>query len=87
MSKMIARMKVKDYDAWRQSFDTGRSRREAVGLANARVFRSAEDGNEIMLVFDVTDIGKAKEFAASPDRKALMERSGVIGTPTDYFVE
>ncbi len=89
MSTMIVRLKVKDYGAWRQSFDLadGKSRRQAVGITNARVFRSAEDGNELVLLMDASDLNKAKKFAASADRKALMERSGVVGTPTDYFVE
>lgn len=30
---------------------------------------------------------KAKEFAASPTRKEGMERAGVLGTPTDYFID
>lgn len=87
MSAMIVRLKVKDYESWRQSFDAGTSRRAAAGLSNPRVFRSAEDGNELMLLMDAADLKKAREFAGSADRKAAMQRSGVVGTPTDYFVE
>ena len=52
-----------------------------------RIYRSADDGNELALLMDASDLGKAKEFAASTGRKAAMEKAGVIGTPTDYFAE
>lgn len=87
MGTMITRMRVRDYASWRQGFDAGQSKREASGLSNALVFRSAEDGNEVMLVFDVADMRKAKEFAASPYRKEAMQKAGVLDTPTDYFIE
>ena len=87
MSTLIARVTVKDYGSWRQAFDTGQSRRAAVGLSNPQVFRSADDGNELIVVFDVSDLKKAKEFAVSPERKAMLEKNGVIGAPKDYFIE
>ena len=87
MSAMIVRLKVKDYGAWRVAFDASKSRRETDGFSNERIFRSTEDGNELMLLMDASDLKKAKEFAVSDGRKAAMERNGVIGTPTDYFVE
>lgn len=87
MGTMIARLKVKDYDSWRPAFDSAQSGRAASGLSDERVYRSAEDGNEIVLVMSVSDMKKAKEFAASSTRKEAMERAGVVGTPTDYFIE
>ena len=87
MGTMIVRLKVKDYGAWRQAFDASKPRRETDGFSNERIFRSTEDGNELMLLMDASDLKKAKEFAASADRKAAMERNGVVGTPTDYFIE
>jgi hypothetical protein len=87
MGTMIVRLKVKDYGSWRQAFDAGRSRRETAGLTNERVYRSAEDGNDLVLLMDAADLDKAREFAASADRKAAMQRAGVVDTPVDYFVE
>jgi hypothetical protein len=87
MSTMILRFKVKDYDAWRQFFDAGQSRREAFGLSNGHVFRSVEDENEVVLLFDVTDLTKAKQFPTLPEREAIWEKSGVVGTPSHYLIE
>jgi hypothetical protein len=87
MGTMIVHLKVKDYGAWRQAFDASTSRRRADGFSNEHIFRSAEDGNDLMLLMDASDLAKAKEFAVSAGRKAAMEKNGVIGTPTDYFIE
>ena len=87
MGMMIVCLKVKDFGSWRQLFDAGRPQREIAGLSNERVYCSADDGNELALLMDASDLGKAKEFAASTGRKAAMEKAGVIGTPTDYFAE
>jgi len=37
--------KVKDYAAWRKGYDDHEKARNAVGITNGRVFRSAEDPN------------------------------------------
>jgi len=38
-------------------------------------------------VFDTEDTKKAKDFAASADLKEAMKQSGVLDTPTIYFLE
>ena len=87
MGTLIIRSKVRDYATWRSVFDSRESERAAAGLTNARVFRSADDMNEVVVVFDSKDTKMAKDFAASPDLKEAMMKSGVIDTPTVYFLE
>jgi hypothetical protein len=87
MGTLIIRSKVKDYAIWRSMFDSRVSQRAAAGLSNARVFPSADDMNEIVVVFDSKDTKMAKDFAASSDLKEAMMKSGVIDTPTVYFLE
>lgn len=87
MGTFIARIKVKDYQPWRTAFDANNTGRRRFGLSNERIYRLAEDGNELMLVMDADDMGKAREFASSDIRKDAMAKSGVIGTATDYFVD
>jgi len=43
--------------------------------------------SEIVIVFDTQDTKKAKDFAASADLKEVMKQSGVLDTPTIYFLE
>jgi hypothetical protein len=47
MGLMIVRHKVKDFRSWKKTFDGHASAQKAAGLTKPRVFRSADDPNEI----------------------------------------
>jgi hypothetical protein len=87
MGIMIIRHKVSDYGKWRPAFDSHSAMQKAAGLSNPRVLRSADDKNEIVIIFDTADTKKAKEFAISPNLKDVMTKAGVIDVPTMYFLE
>ena len=87
MGMMIVRHKVKDYDAWRPVFDADMKAQEAAGLTRPRVLRSADDPNELVILFDDMETAAAKEFAASDELKQKMMAAGVIDQPTIYFLE
>jgi hypothetical protein len=77
--------KVTDYTAWRKGYDAHEQSRRSAGLTNGRVFRSAEDPNDVVVLQDVTDVAKARTWAGSEDLKAAMQKSGVIGSPSIRF--
>lgn len=87
MNIAIIRHKVADYAKWRPAFDADEERRKAAGLSNPRIYRSADDKNEIVAIFDIADIKKAKEFAAEPGLKDAMMKAGVVDMPTMYYLE
>ncbi len=87
MSIGIIRHKVADYAKWRPVFDADEGRRKAAGLTNPRVFRSADDKNEIVMIFDIADLKKAREFAAAPGLKDAMMAAGVVDMPTIFLLE
>src|SRR5262245_55664569 len=87
MGLMIARHKVKDYRGWKKVFDGHASAQKAAGLTKPRVFRSADDPNEIIILMDYKDLKMAKAFGASADLKKTMETAGVVDKPTIHFVE
>src|SRR5262245_8714770 len=87
MSMLIIRHRVKDYKRWRPGFDRHAKAQKSAGLTNPRVFRSSDDENEVVILFDTDDTKKAKDFVASPDLKATMTKAGVIDSPTFYFLE
>lgn len=78
-------IKVKDYAAWRTSYDGNEKSRLSAGITNGRVFRRAEDPNDVVILQDVADVGKARTWFASDDLKAAMQKSGVIGSPSVRF--
>ena len=87
MCMLIIRHKVKDYGKWRPMFDKHSLMQKAAGLSNPRVFRSADDKSEIVVVFDTKDTKRAKDFAASPDLRETMAKAGVMDDPTIYFLD
>jgi hypothetical protein len=46
------------------------------------VFRSAEDPNDGLVLQDVTDVEMARTWFGSDDLKAVMQKSGAIGSPS-----
>jgi hypothetical protein len=77
--------KVKDYTAWRTGYDAHEKSRLSAGITNGRVFRSAEDPNDLVVLQDVADVAKARTWFGSDDLKAVMQKSGVIGSPSIRF--
>jgi len=44
-----------------------------------------DDPHLVYLVFKITDLEQAKAAMISPDRKKLMQKSGVMGEPEIYY--
>ena len=78
-------IKVKDYSSWRKSYDEHEKSRLSAGITNGRVFRRAEDPNDVVVLQDVADVAKARTWCGSDDLKAAMQKSGVIGSPSIRF--
>jgi len=78
-------LKVKDYAAWRTAYDGHEKSRLSAGITNGRVFRRAEDPNDVVILQDVADVPKARSWFGSDDLKAAMQKSGVLGSPSIRF--
>jgi hypothetical protein len=77
--------KVKDFNAWRSSYNGHEKDRTSAGITNGRVFRSPEDPNEVVILQDVADVSKARTWLGSSEMKAVMEKSGILGSPSIRF--
>ena len=84
--EMVGHTKVADYAKWRPIFDADDANRQAAGLTNPRVYQSMDNPNELILVFDMADMTKAKAFASSKTLKATMKKGGVKGKPDFWYV-
>lgn len=80
-------LKVKDYGKWYAGFLSRDSMRLANGIHKYVVDRGLDgDSNKVIVVSKIDDLQKAKAFYASPQMKAAMQQSGIIGTPKfDYL--
>ena len=86
MAHMLIRHKVQDFGKWKPAYDAHQPARAAVGLKDLRLWRNADDPNDIFLLFEAADVAKAKAFAASADLKEKMTSAGVIGRPEIFFL-
>jgi hypothetical protein len=77
--------KVKDYASWRKGYDGDEKARHAAGITNGRVFRSAEDPNDVLILQDVADVAKARTWLGGDELKATMAKAGVVGSPNVHF--
>ncbi len=82
---LTVHFKVKDFSAWRTSYNGNEKNRISAGITNGRVFRSADDPNDVVLLQDVADVLKARTWLGSPEMKTMMEKSGVLGSPSIRF--
>lgn len=86
MALLVVHHKVRDYAAWRPAYDAHEPARVASGITNGRVFRKAEDPNELVILLDVADVDRARAWAAGADLKATMQNAGVLGEPVIHIV-
>jgi len=87
MTMLIVQHKVRNYADWRPAFDGHKGAQTAGGLANGRVYRGAEDANDVVILFDVKDLAKARAMIVGEDLKATMHKAGVIGAPVIHFID
>ena len=87
MAQLFIRHKVTDYAKWKPLFDEHGAKRKAAGSKGGRLFCSEKDPNEVVILFEWEDLGKAHKFAESEDLRQTMERAGVAGKPDLYFLE
>ena len=83
--RLMAKSKVKDFDAWKKSFDDHKQARIDAGLTDRVIAYTTGNNHNVTLVFAVADVAKAKAFINSKDLKDKMKESGVEGPPNFFF--
>ena len=82
---LTVHFKVKDFNTWRTGYNENEQGRRSAGITNGKVFRSADDPNEVVVLQDVADVAKARTWLGSDEMKAAMQKRGVIGSPSIRF--
>jgi hypothetical protein len=77
--------KVQDFNAWRTAYNAHEKNRASAGITNGKVFRSADDPNDVVVLQDVSDVAKARTWLASEEMKSALQRGGVVGSPSIRF--
>ena len=87
MAYIIVRHKVKDFKKWKPYFDNHGIVRQATGSKGGKLFRNAENPNEVFILFKWDNLQNAKKFTQLDDLKEVMMKAGVSDKPDIYFVE
>lgn len=87
MAMMTMQSTVADFAKWRTVFQKNEPMRTAAGVTNPRIYRNADNPNDVLLWFDVANVAKAREALGSQALKAAMQEAGVIGPPKVHFIE
>lgn len=86
MPYVLVRHKVEDYAKWKPVFDEHGASRKASGSKGGYLFRNADDPNELVILLEVNDLEKARQFVQSEDLREAMQRGGVSDQPDVYFL-
>jgi hypothetical protein len=78
MAYVLGRAKVADYAAWARAFEGTAAMRRANGSRGSWIFQSANDPQEIMVLFDAENGEMARRFFDSAETLEKMRQSGVI---------
>lgn len=73
--------KVKDWDAWKKSFDSARALNSDIGLKARAYGYDPDDNHNVIIVAAVLDTAKAQAYWKSDMLKQRRAASGVVGTP------
>ena len=87
MAYLLIRHRVQDYAKWKPVFDEHEATRRANGGGGYQLLRSADDPNELLILFQWDDLGKARQFVQSDELREAMQRAGVAGPPDIGFLE
>jgi len=83
--RVFVRHEVADYAAWKKVYNGFAMMQKKMGVVYQAVYQSVDDPNDVTVIHDFHSLDKAKAFAASPDLKAAMEKSGVKGAPQIWY--
>lgn len=77
---------VRDYATALKAYGMDAAERKAAGLTDLTVLQKNDDDNNLLILWSVADVAKAKSFFESPALAAHMAKSaGVVGPPELHF--
>lgn len=86
MPHLIVRVTVQDFGRWKIVYDSNLPARQSAGLKELNLWRNADKPNEVVLLFEVLDMAKAKTYTLSPELKEKLKAGGVTGPAENLFL-
>ena len=86
MTRMVCWNEVKDFAAWKSNFDSHTEAHRAAGLTLEGLWQDIDDPTEVIFIFQVSDLEKARAFTTDPSGIESAHRAGVTDGKI-WFVE
>jgi len=87
MAHLVIRHKVTDFAKWKPLFDAHADARRKAGSRGGKLYRSADNPNETVIVLEWDSVANARKFTQSSDLQETMKRAGVADQPTLFFLD
>ena len=84
---LLVRHKVADFIRWRETFESHKEAQREAGMELERLWRDLDDPDDVVLLFEVEDLDKAREFVHSSDIPDAYNGVEVVDEPDIYFLE
>ncbi len=86
MVHVMGKTHVADFDAWRENFDQNDSLRTEHGQRGYQIFRSSDDPEDVVVLFEWDDRENARKLFESDEMRGRLADAGVEGQPElSYF--
>ena len=86
MATIFRRVRVADYQRFREVYDAGAAAREAGGLRDERLFRNPNDPNDILIMSTVADVASARAYGQSDEVRQRQRAAGLLEL-SNYYPE
>ena len=68
---------VADFDVWLKVFQEDKPMREAAGIHDLHIWKDPDQKDHAVAMFEIADLGRAREFFDSEELAMHHERGGV----------
>ena len=87
MHYLLIRHRVEDFKTWKAAFEAHLPARQRAGLKEAHLLRDMDSPHDVVLLFEVSDLAKAHQFAASSDLRETLNKGGVTNKVEIHFLD
>lgn len=87
MTTVLIKHPVEDYAKWKDAFDAFIDNRKAAGEQSYHIYRTINNQNNLVIVFEWDNAENAITFLQSDELKAAMQQAGVAGPPEINIME
>ena len=75
--QLLVRNRVKDFSKWYAYFEKDSAVAAEYGVTLMRLWRTADDPNNVFFLLDIEDMNRANAFMARPESQEIGVKSGV----------